>query len=420
MPESKPNDLAFARFGTANGPPGQKSVIEPGLRFPQIGRLSPRNLFPIFASPMVLMVICLVIWPSGGVVAQVDRSEFDETLRQWKSVYLKLIECYGEINTCEESEFDALKKQILELKAQGDQLKLEAIEKAAAAYKSSDENIEDIKRFIAPLPIKLFDEYQYEIAAHVNEALLRHDPLNSEFMFDGIKAAFFANDFELCARLLEQWKTQFGGPPQQLQSIVDVLGDYRSAWQAQQKRLSELDSGAPRPRLELETAKGTIVVELDEDQFPIVVNNLVNNVTERSLYRGFQFFEVLEHQLVRSGCPLNNGTTTLNLAMLKPETMNYPQRHFRGTFTLLVNASNGGATTQFSICRIPMPDFNGRYLPIGRVVSGMEIVDNLANTHELDEKMAIAPIEGAVPDNIINARITNKRDHDYTFRDEIQ
>ncbi len=364
--------------------------------------------------------VCLSLLPAHWVGAQVDRTQFDESMRQWKSVYVELLECYEEIGTCEEKEFDELNKKLKELKVRGDQLKYDAVERAATVYKASDQNIEDIKRFIAPLPVKMFEQHRYAIAANINAALLKHDPTNSEYMFDGIKAAFFSNDFELCADLLERWVVQFGAPPEQLQSIVSLLSDYRIAWQAQQKLLSESTSGPPRPRLELETAKGTIVIELDEDQFPIVVNNLINHVVDRTLYRGFQFFEVLDHQVVRSGCPLNNGSTTLNLVTLNPETLKYPQRHFRGTFTLLVNGSTGGATTQFYICRIPMPEFDGRYLPIGRVVSGMEIVDNLVTTFKLDDKMALEPIEGAVPDTIINARVTQKRDHDYKFRDEVQ
>jgi cyclophilin family peptidyl-prolyl cis-trans isomerase len=366
--------------------------------------------------PLVLLTL-----PSFQIArAEGEKEAFEQAMRDWKATYLQLVETYGAISSCEEAEFEGLRDKLLELKRQGDELEFLAVEKAAAAYLASEQNIEEIKQFLLPLPIKLFDQYRYGLAATVNNALLKHDPRNTEYLFDGIKSAFFSNQFDLCADMIERWRNLHGELPQQLEAIAAYLPDYRNAWKEQEQRVAAAATGLPLPQLELETEIGTIVIELDEDSFPIVVNNLVNYVVERSLYRGFKFFEVLEHQVARSGCPANNGTSMVNLATLNPELMGAPRRHFRGTFSVLVNGNTGAATTQFYICRIPMPEFDGRYLPIGRVISGMDVVDRLAATVKLDDKLAVVPVEGATPNTISGVRILHKRDHEYKFRDEVE
>ncbi len=351
----------------------------------------------------------------AAVCAQPDRSEFDEAMRQWKATYVELLEAYTQFRTCEEWESDDVRERFLELKRQGDAQKLQAIERAAELYGSSDRNIEELNRLLSGLPDKLFENYQYATAAHVGRALLRHDPNNMAVMFDTIKSAFFSNQFELAASLMDAWRQQFGPIPAELEPFQEFLPGYRAAWKREMERQSVAESGQPLPQLEFHTENGSFVVELFEDDYPEIVNNLVGLIADKNLYYGFWCFEVLEHQVVRAGCPRNDGTIMFPVAPVTEEEVANSSKHFRGTFSLIVNPANRTASTQFVISRIPMPELDGRNLVIGRVVEGMETVDQLTATQQMDENLQPVRIEDAQPVVIESVEVLRKRDHEYKF-----
>ena len=49
----------------------------------------------------------------------------------------------------------------------------------------------------------------------------------------------------------------------------------------------------------------------------------------------------------------------------------------------------------------------------GRVISGMDAIDQVTRTHTYDEEYEETEIEGASVDKIITARVLRKRDHEY-------
>ena len=369
--------------------------------------------FPLLLATILALI--LVVYPAAPGWGQVDRSEFDRAMAEWKKTYIELLEAYTEFITCEEWEADEIRERFLALKQRGDDQQRQAIEQAARVYQNSDQNIEELNRLLRGLPLKLFERYQYDTAARVGKALLRHDPNNRAVLFDAIKSSFFSNQFDLTEQLLDVWREQFGTIPAQLEPIESVLADYQQAWKAEQQKQQNRDAAEPLPQVRFSTPRGDFVVELFEDEYPVIVNNLINLIEERQLYQGFRFFEVLEHQVARSGCPRNDGQTMLPVASVDPETLKSGSRHFRGTFSLLVNPGNGAASTQFVVSRIPMPELDGRNLVVGRVVEGQDVVDRLAATTELDENLMPQLIEDAEPDPIETIQVLQKRDREYNF-----
>ncbi len=110
----------------------------------------------------------------------------------------------------------------------------------------------------------------------------------------------------------------------------------------------------------------------------------------------------------------------LPVAPVSTEIMQKSRKHFRGSVSLMANASNQTVSTQMIISRIPMPELDQRHLVVGRVVEGMEVIDRLTVTHELGENMIPAPLPDVMPGGIRAVRVLRKRDHEYKFIDNSQ
>jgi cyclophilin family peptidyl-prolyl cis-trans isomerase len=368
-----------------------------------------------------LAAVCLAMAvPAWGFAPlQNEREQYEASLRQWKEAYIELAQIHNEFQTCEESESGEVAERFVEALNRGNALRLQTIEQAAAWYAASPQNIEEINQMLTGLPENLFAEHNYSLAATVSSSLLKHNPDNSGVMFEAIKNAFFANRFDLATELADQWQPRFGALPRQLEPIVDVLPEYREAWQAELAARETREAGTPLPRLILETSAGTIVVELFEDDYPLIVNNLISLVEERNLYHNWMIFEVLEHQYIHGGCLRNDGSSRLPVGPVSREEIPPFARHFRGSFSLMVDPANSVATTQYFITRIPMPEFSAHSVVIGRVIEGMDIVDRISATHKLDDQLRPEPIPDATPDGVLRATVTQKRDHEYTFREQL-
>lgn len=73
------------------------------------------------------------------------------------------------------------------------------------------------------------------------------------------------------------------------------------------------------------------------------------------------------------------------------------------------DADSGGS--QFYICLVPVNFLDGRFTVFGRIVEGMDTVENI-NRVNLSEKEE----EGEpklVPEQVLNAKVLRKRSHEY-------
>jgi len=145
-----------------------------------------------------------------------------------------------------------------------------------------------------------------------------------------------------------------------------------------------------KPRVEIETALGNILVELDADAAPVTVSNFLR-YAENRFYDGGQFF--------RTVTPSNQPTDKVKIHVIQAEaapvrdaesyppiplerTRNTGLRHRDGTLSM---ARDGPDTAQssFSICVGDQPelDFGGKRNPdgqgfaaFGHVIEGMDVV----------------------------------------------
>ncbi len=145
------------------------------------------------------------------------------------------------------------------------------------------------------------------------------------------------------------------------------------------------DIANPTPRVVLETNKGRIVLELDREQAPLTVENILYHVENR-------FYDGLTFHRVRPEFMIQAGGFTPELAQRqspRPSIRNEANnglKNVRGSVAMARTSEPHSASTQFFINLVDNPalDFTAEtprgwgYAVFGRVVEGMDVVDGIA------------------------------------------
>jgi cyclophilin family peptidyl-prolyl cis-trans isomerase len=124
----------------------------------------------------------------------------------------------------------------------------------------------------------------------------------------------------------------------------------------------------------IHTEAGDIVVELFPDVAPIAVNSFIF-LAENGWYDGVTFHRVIPGFVVQGGDPTGTGFGGPGYAFgieISPDvTFDQPG---------LLSMANSGPTSngsQFFITLDQLPDLNGGYTIFGRVISGMDVVEQI-------------------------------------------
>ena len=136
----------------------------------------------------------------------------------------------------------------------------------------------------------------------------------------------------------------------------------------------------------LELKDGVVEIKLFEDVAPNTVKRIVNLVKNKE-YDGVVFHRVIDGFMAQTGdVQYGNtkkdsfnidqaGTGGSNLPDLKAEFSNVP--HERGTLSMARSQNPNSANSQFFICFQASPHLDRNYTVFGKVVKGMEFVDNI-------------------------------------------
>ncbi len=115
-----------------------------------------------------------------------------------------------------------------------------------------------------------------------------------------------------------------------------------------------------------------VVLELYPNEAPGTVANF-EKLTSEGFYNGLTFHRVIPGFVAQGGCPNGMGTGGPGYT-IKCETDNNPHKHERGTLAM-AHAGKDTGGSQFYICYAPQPHLNGKHTVFGKVVTGMEHVD---------------------------------------------
>ncbi|MDR5658817.1 peptidylprolyl isomerase [Serpentinicella sp. ANB-PHB4] len=123
-----------------------------------------------------------------------------------------------------------------------------------------------------------------------------------------------------------------------------------------------------------ETEKGTMVAELFEKDAPGTVANFEKLIKE-GFYDGLTFHRVIPDFVIQGGCPHGTGTGGPGYA-IKCELENNPNKHQRGSLSM-AHAGRDTGGSQFFICHSPQPHLDGEHTVFGKVIEGLDVVDDI-------------------------------------------
>ena len=129
-------------------------------------------------------------------------------------------------------------------------------------------------------------------------------------------------------------------------------------------------------KAEINTDKGTMVVELYEKETPITVKNFVD-LAEKGFYDGLQFHRVIPNFMVQGGDPTGTGAGGPGYT-IACETRAEKQHHDRGVLSMAHRGPNTGGS-QFFIChnRQNTAHLDRNHTVFGKVVEGLDVIDQI-------------------------------------------
>jgi cyclophilin family peptidyl-prolyl cis-trans isomerase len=132
----------------------------------------------------------------------------------------------------------------------------------------------------------------------------------------------------------------------------------------------------PANRLSLELSNGgTVVILLRPDLAPHHIER-IQTLVRRGFYNGLSFHRVVPGFMAQGGDPKGTGEGGSDLPDLKAEFTPVP--FLRGTVGAARAESPDSANSQFFIMFVPNSSLDNDYTVIGRVISGMDVVDRIA------------------------------------------
>lgn len=142
-----------------------------------------------------------------------------------------------------------------------------------------------------------------------------------------------------------------------------------------------MENKNPIVTIEMENGK-KIVAELYPNIAPNTVKNFVSLI-EQGYYNGVGFHRVIPGFMIQGGCPNGNGMGGPGYSIKGEFTNNgftNNLKHERGVLSMARTMVPNSAGSQFFIMHQTSPHLDREYASFGRVIEGMDVVDEIANT----------------------------------------
>ena len=141
-------------------------------------------------------------------------------------------------------------------------------------------------------------------------------------------------------------------------------------------------------RVTLETTRGTIELEL----YPQNARNTVNNfvfLSREGFYDGVSFHRVISDFVIQGGDPTGTGRGGPGYRF-EDEVADNPLTHERGVISM-ANAGPNTNGSQFFITHSPQPHLNGKHTVFGKVVKGLDVMDDIVQGDTI-ERVGVSEI----------------------------
>lgn len=137
----------------------------------------------------------------------------------------------------------------------------------------------------------------------------------------------------------------------------------------------------PIVTIEMENSN-KIEIELYPEIAPNTVNNFISLV-KKGFYNGLIFHRVINGFMIQGGCPDGTGMGGPGYSIKGEFAMNGFENnlnHTEGVISMARSQMPNSAGSQFFIMHKNAPHLDGAYAAFGKVISGMDIVNAIAET----------------------------------------
>ena len=157
------------------------------------------------------------------------------------------------------------------------------------------------------------------------------------------------------------------------------------------------DPAAGNPVVVIVSVKGTIEIELYPKDAPKTVARLLE-LFGNNFYRGQRFHRVEPNFLIQAGDPATRDFTRRarwgaggSGRPIGVAEISRTRKHVRGAVGMAHAGNAANADSQFYIMRAARASLDGKYAIVGRVISGMDVVDRT----EANDMIRAAYVKGA-------------------------
>ena len=124
----------------------------------------------------------------------------------------------------------------------------------------------------------------------------------------------------------------------------------------------------------IEIDKGVIKAELYTDKVPITTKNFIE-LASSGFYNGLKFHRVEPGFVIQGGDPKGDGTGGSEKTI--PLEISPELKHVKGALGMARSDDPNSATSQFYITLAPTPFLDGNYAVFGKVIEGIEVVEQI-------------------------------------------
>lgn len=153
-------------------------------------------------------------------------------------------------------------------------------------------------------------------------------------------------------------------------------------------------SANPIVTIEMENSK-VIKAELYPEIAPNTVNNFIS-LASKGYYDGLTFHRVIYGFMIQGGCPDGTGCGGPGYSIKGEFAINGFEnnlRHTEGVLSMARSMMPDSAGSQFFIMHKAAPHLDGQYAAFGKVIEGMEVVNEIA---ECDTDYSDKPLDAQV------------------------
>ncbi len=145
--------------------------------------------------------------------------------------------------------------------------------------------------------------------------------------------------------------------------------------------VQELNGVVITPVVKISTEAGDMLAALYEDQTPNTVANFIT-LAESGFYKGMTFHRIIPNFMAQGGCPYSkdgaDGTPGTGDPGYKFADEIVPELKHSGRGVLsMANSGKDTNGSQFFICFGAAPHLDGKHTVFGKVVKGLEVLDQL-------------------------------------------